>query len=78
MKKIKYTILIFFVWIFVKMISAPYASVMAITVLPTDVETASQGHELVGVDGSFSTDVQEAIDLVNQYRLEACMNSKNY
>ncbi len=74
MKKIKYTILIFFVWIFVKMISAPCASVMAITVLPTDVETASQGHELVGVDGSFSTDVQEAIDLVNQYRLEACMN----
>lgn len=74
MRRIKCSILLLLVWIFAKVISAPCALVMAITVLPTDVEVATQGHELVGIEGSFATDVQEAIDLVNQYRLEACMN----
>ena len=44
----------------------------ATKVLPTDVTTAGEGNALVGVEGSYATDVKETIKLVNKYRLEAC------
>ncbi len=44
----------------------------ATRVLPTNVTTAGEGNALVGVEGSYATDVKEAIKLVNKYRLEAC------
>lgn len=40
--------------------------------LPTNVTTPADGNALVGVEGSYATDVKAAIDLVNKYRLEAC------
>ena len=55
-------------WIFAQ----TYDTAVAATVLPTNVETASKGNTLVGVEGSFATDVKKAIKLVNKYRLEAC------
>ena len=44
----------------------------AAQILPTNITTAEEGNALVGVEGSYATDVKEAIKLVNKYRLEAC------
>ncbi|MBU5481629.1 CAP domain-containing protein [Blautia sp. MSJ-19] len=40
--------------------------------IPTDTEMASEGCVLVGVLGSYVTDAQNALKLINQYRKEAC------
>ena len=44
----------------------------AAKILPTNITTAEEENALVGVEGSYATDVKEAIKLVNKYRLEAC------
>ena len=41
-------------------------------ILPTDVSKASSGCVLVGIEGSFVTEVQAALDRVNEIRREAC------
>ncbi len=43
----------------------------AVTVA-TDVTTASEGNVLLGVEGRYITEVQEALKLINGYRYEAC------
>lgn len=43
-------------------------------IIPTDVTTASEGCLLVGMKGGYLTDAQGALDLINQYRKEACDN----
>ena len=70
--KIKYFIILGLLIISTMLLKSQVA--VAKTILPTDVTTAAEGNALVGVEGSFATDVQEAIDLVNKYRLEACTN----
>lgn len=42
------------------------------SILPTDVTTASDGCALLGVKGSYITDMQAALDRVNAIRKEAC------
>lgn len=42
------------------------------SILPTNVTTASSGCTLLGVKGSYITDVQAALDRVNAIRKEAC------
>ncbi len=46
--------------------------VEAATVITTDVSKASTGCILVGVAGTYISDMEGALQLVNQYRLEAC------
>lgn len=43
-------------------------------VLPTDMTTASKGNVLMGLEGSFANDVQNAVNRVNAIRKEACQN----
>ncbi len=43
-------------------------------VLPTDVTQAREGCALVGIEGSYASDVTEAVNRVNEIRLEACQN----
>lgn len=43
-------------------------------IIPTDKTTASDGCLLVGVKGTYLADAQNALDLINQYRKEACDN----
>ena len=42
------------------------------SILPTDVTTASDGCALLGVKGSYITDMRAALDRVNAIRKEAC------
>lgn len=53
---------------------APYSceTVSAMTVLETDVETASSGCTMLGVYGSYYSQAQEALDRINEIRKEAC------
>ena len=44
----------------------------AITVLETDVETASEGCTMLGVYGSYYSQAQEALERINEIRREAC------
>ncbi len=46
--------------------------VQAAEVLPADVEEASDGCILLGIEGSYLVDTQAAIDRINEIRLEAC------
>ncbi len=46
--------------------------VCAKTILPTDVSQASQGCTLLGVEGQYIVQIQEALDRINAIRLEAC------
>lgn len=41
--------------------------------LPTDTSTASNGCTLVGVEGSYLSGAQEALDRINEIRYEACV-----
>lgn len=41
-------------------------------VIPTDKTVASEGCLLVGVQGSYLADAKNALNLINQYRKEAC------
>ena len=41
-------------------------------ILPTNVSSASSDCMLVGIEGSFATQVQEALDRINEIRYEAC------
>lgn len=41
-------------------------------ILPTDVSTASDGCVLVGIEGKYAAQVQDALDRVNEIRKEAC------
>ena len=43
-------------------------------IIPTDVTTAREGCLLVGVKGTYLADAQGVLDLINQYRKEACDN----
>lgn len=43
-------------------------------IIPTDKTTAGDGCLLAGVKGSYLADAQNALDLINQYRKEACDN----
>lgn len=46
--------------------------VCAKTILPTDVSQASQGCTLLGIEGKYVVQIQEALDRINAIRLEAC------
>ena len=46
--------------------------VNAMTVLETDVETASEGCIMLGVYGSYYSQAQDALDRINEIRKEAC------
>ena len=70
--KRKYIFMLFLGILSFGMFAESFDTAIAATVLPTNVETASEGNTLVGVEGSFATDVKKAIKLVNKYRLEAC------
>lgn len=66
MKKKRILFLMFFIiWLF-------GAQVCAKTILPTDVSQASQGCILLGIEGKYVVQIQEALDRVNAIRLEAC------
>lgn len=41
-------------------------------VLPTDVSKASDGCVFVGIEGKYAAQIQEALDRVNEIRMEAC------
>lgn len=41
-------------------------------ILPADVETASDGCILVGIEGTYAVQAQEALDRINGIRMEAC------
>lgn len=43
-------------------------------ILPTDVTQAREGCVLVGLEGSYAADVTEAVNRINEIRLEACQN----
>lgn len=43
-------------------------------IIPTDKTAASEGCLLAGVKGTYLADAQNALDLINQYRKEACDN----
>ena len=43
-------------------------------IIPTDKTTAGEGCLLAGVKGTYLADAQNALDLINQYRKEACDN----
>lgn len=47
-------------------------SVQAKDVLPTNKTTASEGCTLVGVEGKYITDAQNALERINEIRYEAC------
>ena len=47
-------------------------SVQAKDVLPTNKTTASEGCTLVGVEGKYITDAQNALKRINEIRYEAC------
>ncbi|MDD6211668.1 MAG: CAP domain-containing protein, partial [Clostridiales bacterium] len=44
----------------------------AVQVLPTDVDKASDGCVLVGIEGQYLVDIQNALDRINEIRKEAC------
>lgn len=48
--------------------------VQAVTVLPTDVKKASKGCILVGASGTYVSDIDQVLTLLNRYRWEACKN----
>ncbi len=48
------------------------AVTQAATVVETDVTTAGDGNVLLGVEGTYITQIDDALDLINSYRLEAC------
>lgn len=41
-------------------------------VLPTDVSAASEGCTLVGIEGKYAAQVEDALDRINEIRKEAC------
>ncbi len=43
-----------------------------VTVLPTNVTTPSAGCSFIGIEGKYITQIQEALDLINKIRKEAC------
>lgn len=67
-----------FVWFVISVVClallAPYSgkSVNAMTVLETDVTTASDGCTMLGVYGSYYSQAQDALDRINEIRKEAC------
>lgn len=48
------------------------ASAGSMQILPADVSQASSDCVLVGIEGSFVTQVQDALDRINEIRYEAC------
>lgn len=72
MKRTKYAVLMVMGVLMLFILPGKCNMAMAATILPTDVTTAAAGNEMIGLEGSYATDVQAAIDLVNKYRLEAC------
>lgn len=44
----------------------------ALKVLPTDVKTPSADCTFLGIEGKYITQIQEALDLINKIRKEAC------
>ncbi|MGN0367709.1 MAG: leucine-rich repeat protein [Wujia sp.] len=50
----------------------PQLPAYAMTTLPTEVESASDGCTMLGIKGSYYTDGQDALDRINEIRYEAC------
>jgi hypothetical protein len=46
--------------------------VFAETILPTDVDTAGSGCTLLGIEGEYVVQIQDALDRINEIRYEAC------
>lgn len=49
----------------------------ALTLNPTDVSVSSDGCVLLAADGEYCSQKEDAIDLINSYRLEACREGIN-
>jgi hypothetical protein len=55
------------------MISSSFVqNVNALTTIPTDVSEASDGCELMGIEGSYIVDTENALKRINEIRYEAC------
>lgn len=57
---------------FLMLILSGSLHVSAETVLQTDVTAARDGCTLLGIEGKYVTQIQEALDLINEIRYEAC------
>ena len=55
-------------------VSMTVSAASAKPVLNTDVTVPSAGNVLIGMEGTYANDIKAALDLVNQYRREACNN----
>ena len=55
-------------------VSMTVSAASAKPVLNTDVTVPSAGNVLIGMEGTYAHDIKAALDLVNQYRREACNN----
>ncbi len=68
----------FFVWLSIVFLCLAFVTpcfsqnVNAMTILETDVKTASDGCTMLGVYGSYYSQAQEALDRINEIRREAC------
>ena len=71
MKKI-ISLLVTFSFILTILSSSPAFKSNAATVLPTDVGTPRSGCVFLGVEGKYIVQIDEALNLINKIRQEAC------